>query len=539
MPLTFLYHDRWRDHGITLMRGKQLSRMIAERFPDRYDVTYTPDIEAVRDQVVIVNRGALQGYDEGELASLRARNPLLISDWLDLPVVPAKHRLFDAHLAMSPLQSARHEPALSGDAVPSTSRTTSTRTCRTATPPTDRLRTGYFGLLDNTVLPGTLTGAVELVSAVDSSFTAQHWQEAAPRFNCHWIVRRISPYEWHKPFLKGFVAARCGAAVIVTRDDMNAAFYLGDDYPYYAASADPADLELAWLRAASGFGGPEWAMAQAIMKQVAARCTEEQVVTEFRFHAGRTAALMDVECVVVGAGVVGLAVARALAVAGREVVVLEAEGQIGSHTSSRNSEVIHAGIYYPKGSAKARLCVRGKELLYAYCASRGVPHRRIGKMIVATEAGAAAGARRGRGGGARQRRRGSRAARRGRPRAARAGAARRRGADVALDRDHRQPRADAEPTRARPRTTARCVALRRPAGRARPRCAGGGFEIEAESGGETACGSRPGCSSTPPGSSRARSRRRIEGLAAPFARARSTTARAPISPPRAGCPSPG
>ena len=92
-----------------------------------------------------------------------------------------------------------------------------------------------------------------------------------------------------------------------------------------------------------------------------------------------------VDCIVVGAGVVGLAVARALSVAGREVVVLEAEGLIGSHTSSRNSEVIHAGIYYPQDSAKARLCVRGKHLLYAYCAARGVPHRRLGKIIVATD----------------------------------------------------------------------------------------------------------------------------------------------------------
>ena len=90
------------------------------------------------------------------------------------------------------------------------------------------------------------------------------------------------------------------------------------------------------------------------------------------------------DCVVVGAGVVGLAVARALALAGREVVVLEREALIGSHTSSRNSEVIHAGIYYPKDSAKARLCVRGKALLYAHCESRGVPHRRLGKIIVAT-----------------------------------------------------------------------------------------------------------------------------------------------------------
>lgn len=92
----------------------------------------------------------------------------------------------------------------------------------------------------------------------------------------------------------------------------------------------------------------------------------------------------SVDCVVVGAGVVGLAVARALALAGREVVILEAEDAIGTHTSSRNSEVIHAGIYYPTGSLKARACVAGRRLLYEYCASHGVPHRRCGKLIVAT-----------------------------------------------------------------------------------------------------------------------------------------------------------
>lgn len=92
----------------------------------------------------------------------------------------------------------------------------------------------------------------------------------------------------------------------------------------------------------------------------------------------------EIDCAVIGAGVVGLAVGRALALAGREVLVLESEGAIGTGTSSRNSEVIHAGIYYPQGSLKAKLCVEGKELLYAYAAQRGVPHRRCGKFIVAT-----------------------------------------------------------------------------------------------------------------------------------------------------------
>ena len=92
-----------------------------------------------------------------------------------------------------------------------------------------------------------------------------------------------------------------------------------------------------------------------------------------------------VDCVVVGAGVIGLAVARRLAQAGREVVLLEAAEGIGTVTSSRNSEVIHAGIYYPAASLIARMCVSGRRALYAYCRDHGIPHRNCGKLIVATQ----------------------------------------------------------------------------------------------------------------------------------------------------------
>ncbi|GAB3538652.1 NAD(P)/FAD-dependent oxidoreductase [Noviherbaspirillum agri] len=91
-----------------------------------------------------------------------------------------------------------------------------------------------------------------------------------------------------------------------------------------------------------------------------------------------------VDCVVIGAGVVGLAVARSLALAGREVLVLEKHPAIGMETSSRNSEVIHAGLYYPAGSLKAKLCIKGRDALYDYCERRAISYRRCGKLIVAT-----------------------------------------------------------------------------------------------------------------------------------------------------------
>ncbi|WP_340107141.1 NAD(P)/FAD-dependent oxidoreductase [Pikeienuella sp. HZG-20] len=98
----------------------------------------------------------------------------------------------------------------------------------------------------------------------------------------------------------------------------------------------------------------------------------------------------EVQTVVIGAGVVGLALARALARSGREVLILEAESAFGSHTSARNSEVVHAGIYYAAGGLKARLCVEGRRRLYAYCAERGVDIRACGKLIVAADEAEAA-----------------------------------------------------------------------------------------------------------------------------------------------------
>ena len=95
--------------------------------------------------------------------------------------------------------------------------------------------------------------------------------------------------------------------------------------------------------------------------------------------------MYSVDCAIVGAGVIGLAVARTLAAAGCETIVIERNPAVGHETSSRNSEVIHAGLYYPAGSLKAITCVRGRELLYSYCDRHQIPHRRCGKLIVATD----------------------------------------------------------------------------------------------------------------------------------------------------------
>lgn len=281
IPVTFLFAEERRNAGITLLRGRQLSEMISARFPDLYDVTFTSDTESVRDQVVIVNRGAIEFNDPRTLDRLRRRNILQISDWLDLPVNPRMNHLFDAHMALSFGQAVALNRRFPGtpafhvthhvnpDVIP-------------ATPPEDRLRSVYLGRPTNTTRPEALRDRIDMVDVIDVRFTAQHWREVVPHYNCHWIVRKVEDAAAFKPFLKGFVAARCGAVLIVTRDDANAMHYLGDDYPFYAENLDDAELTRTWQHVSDSFQGPEWIKAQDIMRQVAARSSNEQVCLEFK-----------------------------------------------------------------------------------------------------------------------------------------------------------------------------------------------------------------------------------------------------------------
>jgi hypothetical protein len=281
LPISFIFAEQRRRSGITLLRARQLSQMVARSYPDRYDVSLCSDITSVRDHVVIVNRGAIEFNSLDRLAALQKRNIVSISDWLDLPIRAHANPVFDAHMTLSlpqavelnrrfPKTPAFHVTHHVNPDIPD------------CTSPTDRLRTGYFGRLANTSRPDSLSDEIEMINVVDASFTAEDWARVAPLYNCHWIVRQLDALQEWKPFLKGFNAARCGAVVIVTKDDMNAIHYLGDDYPFYADSLAPEDLDTAWRRVAAAFGGPDWQKAQAIMRQVRARSSDRQVVVEFK-----------------------------------------------------------------------------------------------------------------------------------------------------------------------------------------------------------------------------------------------------------------
>lgn len=278
-----VYARGYEHYAATLLRAEQLAGLLAERLGERFDIRYTADTDDLRDHVVVLTKWAAARRKPAEIAAIRARNVAVVASWDDLIPEPATIAAVDAQMSLSIRQTIelnRRWPEAPTFFVTHHVN----RRIRPAAPPADRLRAGYFGELFNTVRPASLAGAIELngVATTGHSSAPTSWMDALDRYNCHWIVRRRHPFDGAKPLLKAFVAARCGATVIADRDDGDAAYYLGDDYPFYVGSLEPATLEADYLRVASAFGGPDWRRAQAIMRQVAARSSDEVVCAQFR-----------------------------------------------------------------------------------------------------------------------------------------------------------------------------------------------------------------------------------------------------------------
>ena len=280
LPVAFLYAEQYAASASTFLRMGQLAEIVAEHYPERFAVTWTSADEGLRDQVVVLAKGSLQTLAPEAIAALRARNAAVIGAWDDLTPDAARMAALDASMTLSHRQTldfARRFPATPAFHVTHHVN----RLVRPCVPPADRLRTGYFGELANTVRPAPLARLVELVG-INTSRVEVSWIDRLPEFNCHWTIRQRRAFDGAKPFLKGFLAARCGAVVVASREDEDAELYLGDDYPFFVRSLEPADLEADMVGFATAFGGPDWRLAQAIMGQVGARSSDAVVAAEFR-----------------------------------------------------------------------------------------------------------------------------------------------------------------------------------------------------------------------------------------------------------------
>ena len=280
LPVAIVYAEPYATSASTVLRGRQLSELVVAQDPDRYDMRYTSDIAGLSDRVVVLTKGALEVHSAPVIAELRARNIAVAGSWDDMLPDPEKVAATSASMTVSQRQTTDFIRLFPG--VPAYHVTHHVNTeVRPVPPPTDQLRTGYFGLLRNTWRPDSLGGIIDLVG-VSTAEVEMSWLDRLPDYNCHWIVRRRGKtHDGWKPFLKGFLAARCGAVVVAMRDDDDAAQYLGDDYPFYVRGPNPALLEYDMAGVAAAFGGPDWTRALAIMAQVAARSTNAVVAADF------------------------------------------------------------------------------------------------------------------------------------------------------------------------------------------------------------------------------------------------------------------
>jgi hypothetical protein len=280
LGVAFLYAEKYAQSASTILRGKQLSEMVAARYPDAIDMIYTSDTAALRDRVVIVTKGALETHSAEALGDLRRRNLAVIGSWDDKRPEPGKIAATDAVMGVSNRQTHDFGKLFPGIATYHVTHHVNSE-IRPSIPPWDRPRTAYFGYYANTILPESLRHLVDKVP-LETASVEMGWIELLPRYNCHWIVRRSKANDGWKPFLKGFTAARAGAILVVGRDDEDALQYLGDDYPFYTRGTSVAQLEYDMACVAAAFGGPDWARARDIMAQVADRSSDAQVCAEFR-----------------------------------------------------------------------------------------------------------------------------------------------------------------------------------------------------------------------------------------------------------------
>lgn len=278
--VAIVYAEKYAQSASTFLRGRQLGELVSEHCAGRIELAYTSDADSLRDHVVVLTKGALETLPADRIGAIGRRNAAVLGSWDDMIPDPRKVAALTGNMTLSHRQTvdfARLYPE-----TPSFHVTHHVnRQIRPSAPPGDRLRAGYFGFLRNTWRPESLKHMIDFVP-ISTAKVEMNWIDRLPHYNCHWIVRRRGKvHDGWKPFLKGFVAARCGAVVAIGQDDDDAMQYLGDDYPFYVRAPDPGLLEYDMYAIMAAFGGPEWRLAQEIMAQVAARSSDEIVAAEF------------------------------------------------------------------------------------------------------------------------------------------------------------------------------------------------------------------------------------------------------------------
>lgn len=278
--VTFLYHEKAAGVGSTVLRGQQLSGIVAGHYEGERDVRYVCDPEGLQDDVIILTKGFLKATTQEQLRGLR-RNNILVADFVDEP--PKRELIGEIDMLMASSLCGYKDYLMSFPDVPAFHVThhVDTRIPRCEESASDKFLAGYFGELVNTVRHEEIQKLVDF-NLVDTSKQSNDWIAALASYNFHYAFRRTRGIDGAKPFLKGFVAAHCGANMMIQKSAGDASFYLGADYPYLMEDdAGPEDIIAALKRASETVGGPEWRYGREIMREVQARSSLDYVMGEF------------------------------------------------------------------------------------------------------------------------------------------------------------------------------------------------------------------------------------------------------------------
>jgi len=277
--IAFVYRDKSRSTGSTVLRGQQLAEITRTSLGDQFDVSFTP-AEECTDAIVFLTKGFLTRATEAELHAIKSQNVAVLADFVDSPVRLKLLPFIDVLIASS-IEGWRKNLWRS----PKTDCEVLTHHVDLRIPENVAAQhvfaAGYFGEPINALRTEKLESVVDFIH-VDTKHSDPGWMDLLGAYNLHYAVRPETAARGSKPFLKGFTAAHCGANIVVSRLDGDALYYLGDDYPFLIDRAEPAAAFEMVDHARESFDGPEWRRGLEIMQYVKARSTAAQVAQELR-----------------------------------------------------------------------------------------------------------------------------------------------------------------------------------------------------------------------------------------------------------------
>lgn len=282
-PIHFVYAERFREAGSTVMRGSQLARIAREALGERADVSYSPLDAPFSRSTLFLTKGALKEATPELLTVLKERGNRLLFDVVDEVPPPTTNGFADLLVSASISAYVDHMRDFPRVDVALVNHHVDPRVeVIGGERPADRLRVGYFGELVNAVLTPTITEVVDPI-LVDTSRTDDGWVSKLGDYNMHYAVRLTRAADHHKPFLKGFTAAHCHANILIQRSQAEAVNWLGDDYPFLLdGEPSEASIRSALERAQEAFLGPEWNDGLAIMEDVRERTSSARIGAELR-----------------------------------------------------------------------------------------------------------------------------------------------------------------------------------------------------------------------------------------------------------------